>query len=158
MLLQLDGTLILMAVSFIIFMVIMQKIFYSPMTEIRKERDNYIDETRSKARHTKEQAAILESEYESKINHAKVTANNIVFKSTSASNDEKKAILDHKTWKVNEQIKLAKENILKDKNTAQESLKLQVSSLAQSISTKILGEEIPISGITEEMINKHMNG
>ncbi|MDD3013404.1 MAG: F0F1 ATP synthase subunit B [Candidatus Gastranaerophilales bacterium] len=158
MLLQLDGTLIIMAISFIIFMFIMQKIFYSPMTEVRKERDNYIDETRNKARHSKEQAAILEAEYESKINQARTTANNIVFKSTSAATKEKTAIIEQKTQNLTEQVNQAKENILKDKNAAQDALKMQVSSLAQNISTKILGEEIPISGITEEMINKHMNG
>jgi len=158
MLLQLDGTLILMAISFIIFMFIMQKIFYSPMTEVRKERDNYINETRNKARQTKEQSAILEAEYAGKISEARSTANNIVLKSTSAASNEKAAVLDQKKQEINEQIRLAKENILKDKNAAQEALKLQVSSLAQSISAKILGEEIPISGITPEMINKHMNG
>jgi F-type H+-transporting ATPase subunit b len=158
MLLQLDGTLILMAISFIIFMVIMQKIFYAPMTEVRKERDNYIEDTRNKARRAREQAALMQAEYDSKISQAKTTASGIVSKSTSTADNEKKAILEQKNQKLNEQINLAKKNILKDKNAAQEALKLQVSSLAQSISTKILGEEIPITGISEEIINKHMNG
>lgn len=156
--LELDGTLILMAISFLVFMVIMQKIFFTPMTEVRKERDNYIEETRNQARHTKEQAAIIEAEYNSKINQARAASNNLVQKSTSAANLEKSALLEQKNQKINEQLSIARENILNDKNAAQEVLKQQVSSLAQNISTKILGEEIPISGITPEMINKYMNG
>jgi F-type H+-transporting ATPase subunit b len=158
MLLQLDGTLILMAISFIIFMFVMQKIFYSPMTRIRKERDKYIDEVINKARQAKEQAVILEAEYEKNITNARVSANSVVSQRISSANIEKSSILVQKTTKIDEQIKLAKENILKEKNESQEVLKQHLASLAQSISTKILGEEVPISGITPEMINKYMNG
>ena len=34
--LELNGTLLIIAISFIIFLLIMQKIFYAPMTEVRK--------------------------------------------------------------------------------------------------------------------------
>jgi len=158
MLLQLDGTLILMAISFLIFMFIMYAIFYAPMMEVRKERDNYINDTRNKARQVKEQAVKLEADYKNKISDARTGANNIVTNSTSAASKEKTAKLEQKKQELNAKINLDRENILKDRKNAQEVLKQQVSSIAQNISTKILGEEIPVSGISPEVIDKYMNG
>lgn len=158
MLLQIDGTLIVMAISFIIFMFVMQKIFYSPMTRVRKERDKYIDDTHNKARQIKEQAVTLEAEYEKQIAQAKSVASGSVSKAITSANAEKASLLEEQNKKVNEQISLAKDSIQKEKYEAQEVLKQHVASLAQSISTKILGEEIPISGITPEIVNKYMNG
>lgn len=44
-LLTINGTLIVIIVSFIIFIILMQKIFYGPITEIRNKRNEYLKKT-----------------------------------------------------------------------------------------------------------------
>ena len=157
MLLQFDGTIIFMAVSFIIFMVIMQQIFYAPMSQVMEERDNYIKNNLDTAENIREQAANINQEYNDNITQTRIKASNLVADTVAVANKEKTGILDTTSKEVNNQAGLARNEILKDKDNAKAALKSEVLTLAHSISSKILGEEIPISGITQEMIDKELN-
>ncbi|OGI22044.1 MAG: hypothetical protein A2287_09695 [Candidatus Melainabacteria bacterium RIFOXYA12_FULL_32_12] len=156
--LEIDGTLIVVIISFLAFMVIMQKIFYAPMTEIRQDRNNYINDNLEKARITREESGNIVKDYENTITQARIKANNIVFDSTSSANKDKSQVIGDTMNEVNNQVQIGRESILNDKNNAREALKPQIISLAHSISAKVLGEEVPLSaGLTEEMIDKALN-
>lgn len=157
MLLQFDGTLIVMAISFIVFMIIMQYIFYAPMSEVRENRENYIDSNKKSANIASDEAENLAKSYTNKITQARMQANNIVFEKTNATKQEKAGILQNTNNETNNNINIARENIEKDRQQAIETLKPEVLALAHSISTKVLGEEIAISGISQEMIDKTLN-
>ena len=152
--LDIDGTLLAIFLSFIVFMFIMQKIFYAPMSEVRKERKNYIDTNKDMAASSKKESESLIDNYNHKITQARVQSNSVVLNATNGANEEKSAILQSHSKKVGEETTSAREDLEKQKDTAKESLKPQVISLAHYISSKVLGEEIPISGITSEMIDK----
>lgn len=156
MLLQLDGTLIVLIISFIIFMFIMQKIFYAPVRELKEERKHYIENNKAMAEQIKREAEVILKDYNSKIISTKLKANKIALNSTLQANNTKSAILQKKLEQVNSRINSYKQYIDHDKNEAKEALKTQVASLAQSISAKILDEEVAISGITSEVIDKAM--
>jgi F-type H+-transporting ATPase subunit b len=158
MLLQFDGTLIVIAVSFIIFMFVMQKIFYAPISEVREERDNYINQNVSVAQNTRQEAEDLVSDYNSKIANAKIKASQTVSDRAYSANREKARVLLVNSKEADKKVVSAINEIQNDKNNATNNLRNNVLALAHSISTKILGEEIPISGITQEMIDKEING
>lgn len=155
--LDINGTLIIVFVSFLVFMVIMQKIFYAPMTEIRKERRNYVDGNLNQAKATREEAENILKDYDNKITQARIKANNIVFEHTSSANKDKAKVIENTINEVSNQIKDERESIINDKSVAKEALKAEIISLAHSISAKILGEEVSLSGNTEEMINRSIN-
>jgi F-type H+-transporting ATPase subunit b len=155
--LEINGTLIVMAISFIIFMVVMQKIFYAPMYEVKEERNGYINENISSARKAQEEASNIAKNYDNNITQARIKANNLVMKSMADANQEKAELIKRVENEVNIQINTEKENISKDKNNAKEELKSQIIPLAHSISMKVLGEEIPLTGINQELINKVLN-
>ena len=152
--LQFDGTIIVIAVSFIFFMLIMQRIFYKPMQEIRQEREKYINNNRHTAHSDLDESGNLQKDYEYKIGQARHKANGIVAEFTNKANQEKSLIIGDANGKANQELTQAREGISNDKNNATETLKPQVISLAHSISTKILGEEVSISGISPEMIDR----
>ena len=77
-----------------------------------------------------------------------------MLRSTSEANQDKSGILEKHSEKISEETNSAREDIAKDKVNAGETLKPQIISLAHLISSKVLGEEIPISGISIEMIDK----
>ncbi|EKE03891.1 MAG: hypothetical protein ACD_20C00134G0018 [uncultured bacterium] len=155
--LEINGTLIIVFISFLVFMVIMQKVFYAPIAEVRQERKNYIDKKLEHARSNREESDNITKDYESKITKARAKANNIVFEHTSLANNEKAKVIENTVNEVNNQVKAEREGILNDKSIARKALEPQIISLAHSISAKILGEEVSLSGITEEMINKSLN-
>jgi len=156
MLLQLDSTLIVLIISFVSFMFIMQKIFYAPVRELREERKTYIENNKAMVEQIKREAEVVLKDYNSKIISTKLKANKIASNSTSQANNTKSAILQKKTEQVNSRINSYKQYIDHSKNEAKEALKSQVASLAQTISAKVLGEEVAISGITSEVIDRAM--
>lgn len=152
--LQFDGTLIVIAVSFLVFMMIMQRIFYRPMQEIRQEREKYINNNRQTAQSALDESVNLQKDYDCKIGQARHKANGIVSESTNKANQEKILIIGDANTKANQELSEAREGISNDKNNAVEALKPQIISLAHGISSKILGEEVSISGISPEMVDR----
>ncbi|MFH0702366.1 MAG: hypothetical protein V2B14_02350 [bacterium] len=156
MLLQFDDTFIIIVISFVIFMIIMQRIFYAPMLEVQEERKNYIDNNKNSVQKNLDEAQKLKKHYEEKIIQSKIEATNIVSEFTSKATGEKINTLKEVTEKITEKINAEKEKILQEKDNVKEALKPQVASFGNMISAKILGEEISLSGITSEMIEKIM--
>lgn len=154
MLLQIDGTSIVIAVSFIVFVIIMQKIFYAPITEVRQERSDYISNNNKIAGQKIEESEQLIKDYETKIAQTKIQSAKLVSQLTDEANQKKLSRLAEKSQQVNAQLNAKREELEKEKNNAVEALKPQIINLASFISSKILGEEIPVSGISREIIDK----
>ena len=146
--LEIDGTLLVIFISFIVFMFIMQKIFYAPMSEVRQERKNYIDTNKDMAVSAKIESETLIKEYDNKITQARIKSNNLVLGSTNEANKEKSGILEEHSKKVVAERDAEREAIARDKANAKESLKPEILSLANFISSKVLGEDIPILNIS----------
>ena len=80
-----------------------------------------------------------------------------MLKATDEANKKKQTKLDEASQLISAQIDSARETILKDKDAAIDALKPQIISFAQSISSKVLGEDIPLSGVSQEMLEKAMD-
>lgn len=154
MLLQLDGTFLIIAISFIIFAFIMNRIFYSPVSNISKDREDYIGSNVDNAKAARTQAAVLLKEYEQKLLDARKQAGSIVSSSTAEANLKKAETVQSAVKQSNETIKQAKEVINNESDAVKPALKSEVISLAQMISSSVLGEERAISGVSSEMIDK----
>lgn len=154
MLLQIDGTLLVIAVSFIIFTIIMQAVFYGPVLKVKQDRANYVKDNLAVAESTVQEADALKKEHDSKIQLARVEASKNIANEAVKANANKAQAVNVVNEEVSQNLEKAKEQIAREKSDARQSLKSQVLMLASSISTRILGEEIPISGITPEMVNE----
>lgn len=155
--LEFNGTFIVMIFSFLAFMAIMQKIFYAPVAEIRKNRQDYIDGNLQTADNHKEASEALLDEYNNKIKQAKSKAGSIIVEQTENANKKKASILEDASNKLSSELNSSREALNRDIENTKEGLKSQVISLAQQISSKILGEEVSISGVNYELIDKNLN-
>jgi len=156
--LELDGTLIIIAISFILFVLLMQKVLYAPISEIRAERNNYIDENLSAGKSLRAETAEIVKLYNNEILNARIEANKIISEHSDAAGKEKQELIEKKSFEINDSLNQAKELVQKEKEAAKDQLKPQILDLAYSISTKVLGKEVPVSGITQEMIDKAFKG
>lgn len=157
MLLQFDGTFILIAISFVFFMLLMQAVFYGPMTKVRQERQSYIDGKNQAASASLEESESLKNKHESTVTKARIAASKEISNSTLEANKEKSDALDNITQEVNKKINTAREELEKDKAKAKSVLQSDVLSLAQMISGKVLGHDIPISDITDDKFDNILN-
>jgi len=153
MLLQFDATVIFIAISFIIFAFIMQALFYGPIAKIRKDRQAYIDNKNKAAAADLQQAEDLKSQHEAEIANARLIASKQVANSTNEANKEKNISLQETSIEISQKINAAKEEINKDKANVKSSLKSDVIALANMITTKILGEDVPGTGFSNEIID-----
>ena len=155
--LQFDGTLIVLAISFILFTFIMQWIFYGPMTKVRKNRENYVQGNLDAAQQAVEEAKKLSAQRDEKIALAKKTSTETVSKSTHQANKNKAVMVEEANKLAQDEFAQKKEEIAQDKAQARDALKEHVVQLAHSISTKVLQKEVPMSGVSHEMIERALN-
>lgn len=158
MLLHFDGTLIVIAISFIIFAIIMHKIFYVPMRRVMGERKEYIQLHIDEAKKIDSNAKEAINQYNKKLNTARLTGQGKVEESTELSREKKSKLLSEASAKAQEEIKVAKISLQKEKEDALTQVKEDVAPLAQQIVSKILGTSVSISGIDQEKVDKILRG
>lgn len=158
MLLHFDGTLIVIAISFIIFAIIMHKIFYIPMRRVMDERKDYIQLHIDEAKKIDSDAKEAINQYNQKLNTARLTGQGKVEESTELSRDKKSKLLSEASVRAHGEIKVAKQSLQKEKEDALMQIRDDVGPLAQQIVSKILGTDVSISGIDQEKVDKILRG
>ena len=157
MLLQLDGTFIVIAISFILFALIMNQIFYKPVSKIAQDREEYIDSNIENSKAARSKSVELLKDYEKTIAEAKKQAGTIVNSHTAEATAQKTEAVQSAVEKANEKVAQAKELITNETDEAKAGLKSEVVALAQLISSKVLGEERAISSVPHELIDRYFD-
>jgi F0F1-type ATP synthase membrane subunit b/b' len=152
-LLTINGTLPFIALSFVLFAIVMQKIFYAPMTKIRQKRADYIKDIKTEAQQAFEQAQALQAEYNEKIKTARKTVSEETAMSMGEANQEKTRILDEKKQDVERFLEENRQKILQEHNEALESLKGSIAEYAFDISKKVLEDDVPVIVVSQEAID-----
>jgi len=154
---EFDGTLIVLAFSFIIFIWIMQSIFYSPMTQVKHERKDYIEQNKALADKAANEGELINKLKEQKLTEARKNATDSVSKVTENANLRRVEIVKGARNTAREELEQHKELMNQEKEQAIEQLKGSVLELAHCISAKVLGKEVPMSGISHDVIEKALN-
>jgi F-type H+-transporting ATPase subunit b len=153
-LLVINGTIIVIIASFIIFTLLMQAIFYGPITEIRRKRKEYIKKLKTEADSDAEEAAKLENNYNHSLKDARKKASDATTETLNQANTEKSKLLDEKKQFANQFLNDQKQIIHGEKDNAINELKGQVMDYAYRISCKVLGEGVSMAGISPEIVDK----
>lgn len=138
MLLQIDGTFIVIGVSFIVFMLIMQVIFYGPMFKIKKQRQDYIEENEHQTANMNKSAEKLLQKQEEELKQARTASKDVISKVVEDANAAKNTAVKDASKKASESLEKAKEQVLQKKQDAKESLSKEVFALAEDIVGKVL--------------------
>ena len=152
--LEFNATFIVSMISFIVFIIIMNAIFYKPILGVIEERDNYINDRYSDAKNSKDKAQKLLQEKDKRLNDTLFEAKKIVSDRVNQANDEAKLKTDNAKSESMKKIDAAKSELHNEEMQTSDILKENVKSLAESISSKILGEQTAISNVDYELINK----
>ena len=151
---EFDATFLFAAISFVVFVFIMNRIFYSPVLRILKKRQNYVEANYTSATDTenmvREKAAYINTELKSV--RSKVQSV-ISEKNQEIKKESSKQILDYKTEKYSS-ISNERESLIQSAIDAKETLKDSVVDIAKNISSKLLGDSIQAETINKSQINE----
>jgi F-type H+-transporting ATPase subunit b len=137
-----DATLPLMAVQFLLLVVILNAIFYKPLTKAIEERGDYIQRNQVDAQERLSKAETLAKQYEQELAETRRQSQALI----AAAQADAQQIVAGKIAEAQEEARQQKEQTQKDldqqKQEALRSLEQEVDSLSRQILDKILGSPV----------------
>lgn len=140
---EFNATFLVAMLSFSVFIFIMNAIFYKPILNIIRKRDEYINSNYEKAKNFKDKATSLDNIRIEKIQETHVLCrheiNEIVENSQSLANEKVQSVKDE----VNAQIQSKKDSLNQEEEKLHEVVDSKVvDNLASSIASKLLGTRL----------------
>ena len=154
---EFNATFLVSVISFIIFTIIMNKIFYKPLENVMDERQKFIDDAKSDALNSNNRADAILKEKEDRFNKSASDSKKLVADKVNAANENSKTLTDNAKQKSQDEISSAKSNLQNEALQTSEELKSKVKDLAEVISSKVLGIETHIENSDNELVNRILN-
>ena len=137
-----DATLPVMAVQFLLLAVVLNAIFYKPLTQSLDARSEYIRTNEVDANDRLTKAEALTKQYEQELAEARRKSQSVI----ATAQAEAQKVTATLIAEAQQQAQLERENAQREidqqKQTALASLELQVDSLSHQILQKLLGHEL----------------
>ena len=154
---EFDATFIIAVISFIVFVFVMNKIFYAPVLRIMQERQNFVDDNYTKAKQTAEEVSAQTQIHNNQLEQTRDEARvKVASESKRIKQESAKAVLEYKS-ELYQQVSQEKDNLRNSAIEAKEILKDNVVDIAKNISNIILGGEINSETINKSQINEEIN-
>ena len=135
---EFNATFLVSIISFLVFMYIMNEIFYEPLTKIIDEREGIVRDNYAYSERVRAEVSEIETERENRLAEtAKQSRQIMIDKTNEANSDYKNRIADART-KSNQRIDVLKQELARSESDAKTVLDSQVEDLAQSIVNKVL--------------------
>ena len=136
---ELNATFLASIISFIIFVLIMNAVFYRPLAKIVEERKNFVDKNYDDAKKANEKSEQIMSDIEQKRSGALSEAKTII----QGKSDKAKKEKDEMTQKARKQsfdeIAEAKKVLEEENQNTKNALQNDVNNLADIICSKLDG-------------------
>ena len=151
---EFNGTFLATIITFIVFVILMNKVLYVPILSIMEERKSIIDENYKSAQENDAKSAELTAGKEEKLSQAKDEAKgkyNETVDEFKAQRDETVANAHNSAKEELERSGIELENV---SNEVKNSLKGSMADLANDIVEKVIGYRSDVQGFNEEVVNK----
>lgn len=154
---EFNATFLISAISFILFTLIMNKIFYRPIEKVMSEREAFINDAKNEAYNSNTKADAILKDREDRMNKSVMDSKKLVAEKINEANVNSKALTAEAKSKSQEEITSAKSNLRNEALQSTEELKSKVKDLAEVISSKILGIDTKIENSNNELVNRILN-
>ena len=135
---EFNATFIVSIISFLVFMKIMNAIFYNPITDVIKAREEITNSNYEASKIAKEEIEQLLLEKENKLSDASKQSRQILIDKTNEANSAYQEKITEAKTKSNERLNELKNELQSSEKEAQTALCTHVEELAQTIVNKIL--------------------
>ncbi len=143
---EFNATFLVAMLSFVVFIMIMNAIFYRPILNIMRKRDEYINSNYDEAKELSEQAEKLDIKKSETIqqtqNECRTEIKNVV---ENAQGLASKNVQDART-EVKNEIQLKKDSLVRESEALEGVLKSSVvTDLASSITSKFMSKDLAVN-------------
>lgn len=143
---EFNATFLVAMLSFVVFIMIMNAIFYRPILNIMRKRDEYINSNYDEAKELSEQAEKLDIKKAETIqqtqNECRTEIKNVV---ENAQGLASKKVQDART-EVKNEIQLKKDSLVRESEALEGVLKSSVvTDLASSITSKFMSKDLAVN-------------
>lgn len=155
---EFNATFIVAMLSFVVFILIMNAIFYNPILNIMRKREEYINSNYNGAKAFAEKANEFSADRETKLQETRAKCRHNIKNIVEAAQSQ----ASEKTHEAKEQSKVkiqSKKDVLtNDEQKLKEAVKSTVvKDLASTIASKLLGEDASVSDVNYNIVNKVMD-
>ncbi len=151
---EFDATFLISVISFIVFVFIMNKIFYAPVLKILQERQNYVSENFKSASATRNEYTKQTKYHDDELENTRDNARSYISEKSKSLKKESSEIIGQYKNELYENIFKEKENLRQSAIEAKDVLKEKVVDIAKDISLKILGNDINNGTIDKSQIEE----
>jgi F-type H+-transporting ATPase subunit b len=136
---DLDATLPLMAVQFVVLAVLLNALFYKPLGNAIDERDSYIQRNKVDAAERLAKAEQIAKEYQQALAETRRNAQSVIAEAQEAAQKAATEIIAEAQQEAQTQREKAQQEIDQQKQVAMVALEQQVDHLSEQIVQKLLG-------------------
>ncbi len=155
---EFNGTFFATIITFIVFVFLMNKVLYAPILSIMEKRKNFMDSNYKQAEDNNIKFEQLSSEKDEKLLEAKNDARKKYVEVIEEFKNQRNGILLDKQDFENERYKNSQLELENLSNDAKQSLKNNMSYLANDIVEKVIGYKCDSNDFENEVVDKVLWG
>ena len=142
---EFNATFIVSMISFILFVFIMNKIFYAPITKIVEEREEKLNNNYDDAQWFNQAAKGILRVRDEKLAKTEAQSRHIIADRIETYNNRSKRATTEAAQKSAEEIRTRKDALNNEKQQAQLELRAKTKEIAELISSKVMGFDVSVS-------------
>ena len=135
---EFNATFLVSAISFIVFVFIMNTVLYRPVIRIMEERQAFLDKNEKDTEDANRQAEEFATKKEAELAKARAEAKSIVDNGTEKFKAENKAAMDKYSSEQKQLTEDKKSELYNEMTSAKETLKQSSDDISRMITDKIL--------------------
>lgn len=151
---EFNATFLATIVSFIVFVLLMNKILYAPILGVMEERRTYINGNYDAIKENNTKIKKLTDKKEEKLLEAKEEAREIYTEAVEEYKSEKAKIVAEAQEKAKTELENSKIELEKLSNETKESLKNSMTDLANDIVEKVIGYRSEVQGFDNRTVDE----
>ena len=141
MIFNLNATLIIFVISFLVFMWLLNKILLQPVGDVIEKRNKLIEGELEAGRLARADAQLHVDRYEQELQQIREQAQTLILQATSDANKDRAAQLDRVSAAGQGKIEKAKADLVVERERLIDSLVSEQAELVETITKKALGDE-----------------
>lgn len=144
---EFNATFLVSAISFILFTMIMNKIFYKPLENAMYEREEFINNTLSQAKYSSDKADAILKDKDEKLKKTSAESKKFLTEKITEANKYANEVINQAKSKSKLDIDNAKSDLSVKSDELNKEIQPEIKNLASIISSKILGFETKVEDI-----------
>ena len=138
---DLNGTLVLQILNFIVLVLILAKYAYKPLLQTMEERKRRIENDLTSAEQAREEAAKLKAEYTAQLQESRREAQEIIETAKQQAEAESQAQIKELRAQLVKEKELARQEIEREREKAMQQIRAEVVNLSVQVAGKLIGKD-----------------